>query len=88
MPALQTPPGPAAARPLPAHPVLPEALPLLLFPGLHGQELQEVDSYLDMLAREWELYAQLPAMAGRQLDFVYFGGGTPSFLSTRSSTAW
>ena len=35
------------------------------------------------LAREWELYAKLPAIAGRPLNFVYFGGGTPSFLSTR-----
>ncbi len=26
---------------------------------------------------------QTPALAGRPLDFVYFGGGTPSFLSTR-----
>src|SRR5204863_4431903 len=44
---------------------------------------QEVGHYLDVLAREWELYAQLPAIAGRPLNFVYFGGGTPSFLSTR-----
>ncbi|MBK5297602.1 MAG: coproporphyrinogen III oxidase family protein [Vicinamibacteria bacterium] len=43
---------------------------------------QEVAAYLDILAREWELYAQLPAFAGRPIDFVYFGGGTPSFLST------
>jgi hypothetical protein len=28
-----------AARPLPAHPVLPEAVSLLLLPGLHRQEL-------------------------------------------------
>src|ERR1700723_3484303 len=41
---------------------------------------QEVNQYLDVLAREWELYAALPAMAGRELNFVYFGGGTPSFL--------
>ena len=27
--------------------------------------------------------AQQPAIAGRPLDFVYFGGGTPSFLSTQ-----
>ncbi len=26
---------------------------------------------------------QLPAIAGRPLNFVYFGGGTPSFLSTQ-----
>jgi len=44
---------------------------------------QEVNRYLDVLAREWELYAQQPAIAGRPLNFVYFGGGTPSFLSTQ-----
>jgi oxygen-independent coproporphyrinogen-3 oxidase len=43
---------------------------------------REVEQYLDVLAREWELYQQRPAIAGRPLDFVYFGGGTPSFLST------
>jgi oxygen-independent coproporphyrinogen-3 oxidase len=36
-----------------------------------------------VLAREWELYTRLPAIAGRPVNFVYFGGGTPSFLSTR-----
>src|SRR5262249_30923028 len=44
---------------------------------------QEVNSYLDVLAREWELYGQTPAIAGRDLNFVYFGGGTPSFLSSK-----
>jgi oxygen-independent coproporphyrinogen-3 oxidase len=43
---------------------------------------REVEEYLDLLAREWELYAATPAIAGRPLNFVYFGGGTPSFLST------
>jgi oxygen-independent coproporphyrinogen-3 oxidase len=28
------------------------------------------------------LYLETPAIAGRPLNFVYFGGGTPSFLST------
>jgi oxygen-independent coproporphyrinogen-3 oxidase len=44
---------------------------------------REVEQYLDVLAREWELFASRPAIAGRPLNFVYFGGGTPSFLSTR-----
>jgi oxygen-independent coproporphyrinogen-3 oxidase len=44
---------------------------------------REVDDYLSLLAREWELYAETRALEGRPLDFVYFGGGTPSFLSTR-----
>ncbi|MBM3779246.1 MAG: coproporphyrinogen III oxidase family protein [Acidimicrobiia bacterium] len=43
---------------------------------------QDVVHYLDVLAREWERYLEYPAIAGRPLDFVYFGGGTPSFLST------
>lgn len=46
----------------------------------------EVQAYLDLVAREWELYASQPAIAGRPLDFVYFGGGTPSFLSVRQLT--
>jgi oxygen-independent coproporphyrinogen III oxidase len=44
---------------------------------------KEVDQYLALLGREWELYADKPAIAGRPFNFVYFGGGTPSFLSTR-----
>src|SRR5262245_55153770 len=43
---------------------------------------QDVAAYLDVLAREWELYNRTAAVAGRPLNFIYFGGGTPSFLST------
>jgi len=43
---------------------------------------RDVAHYIDTLVREWELYQAQPATAGRALDFVYFGGGTPSFLST------
>ena len=43
----------------------------------------QVEEYLDLLVREWDLYTDRRAIAGRRLDFVYFGGGTPSFLSTR-----
>ncbi|RIK65780.1 MAG: coproporphyrinogen III oxidase [Planctomycetota bacterium] len=41
----------------------------------------EVDVYTDALAREVSLYAGRKGLAGRQFEFVYFGGGTPSFLS-------
>ena len=44
---------------------------------------REVEQYLDLLAREWDLYAATPAVTGRRFNFVYFGGGTPSFLSTK-----
>jgi oxygen-independent coproporphyrinogen-3 oxidase len=48
---------------------------------------REVAQYLDVLAREWELYLDRAAVAGRGVDFVYFGGGTPSFLSTKQLEA-
>ncbi|HKQ48173.1 MAG TPA: coproporphyrinogen-III oxidase family protein [Phycisphaerae bacterium] len=41
----------------------------------------EVDVYTDALGKEIGLYAERQALAGRQFEFVYFGGGTPSFLS-------
>jgi oxygen-independent coproporphyrinogen-3 oxidase len=44
---------------------------------------REVEQYLDLLGREWDLYARQPAIGDRPFNFVYFGGGTPSFLSTR-----
>ena len=44
---------------------------------------QDVGYYLDTIAREWEMYNELPAIQNRPLDFIYFGGGTPSFLSTK-----
>jgi oxygen-independent coproporphyrinogen-3 oxidase len=44
---------------------------------------RDVADYLDVLVREWQAYADRPAIAGRPLNFVYFGGGTPSFLSVR-----
>jgi oxygen-independent coproporphyrinogen-3 oxidase len=44
---------------------------------------KEVEEYLDLLAREWELYQDQASVAERPFNFVYFGGGTPSFLSTR-----
>lgn len=42
---------------------------------------RDVETYLDSLVREVELYSRVPAIGGRPLQFVYFGGGTPSFLS-------
>lgn len=43
----------------------------------------EVDVYTDTLAKEVALYAQRAGIGGREFEFVYFGGGTPSFLSNQ-----
>ena len=42
---------------------------------------REVEAYSNALAGEVELYSRLPCAGGRPLQFVYFGGGTPSYLS-------
>jgi oxygen-independent coproporphyrinogen-3 oxidase len=44
---------------------------------------RDVEVYLEALAREVELISRMPIAGGRNLDFVYFGGGTPSYLSVR-----
>jgi oxygen-independent coproporphyrinogen-3 oxidase len=38
---------------------------------------------MEALTREVELCRQTPFVGDRKLHFVYFGGGTPSFLSTK-----
>ncbi len=48
-----------------------------------GKTASEVDAYLDAVLAELRLYARRPLVGGRKPLFVYFGGGTPSFLSTR-----
>jgi oxygen-independent coproporphyrinogen-3 oxidase len=47
---------------------------------------REVETYLDALVREVELYSRQPAVQSRPLQFVYFGGGTPSYLSAAQLT--
>lgn len=43
----------------------------------------DVERYTHGLVREAELAASTAAVDGRPLKYVYFGGGTPSFLSVR-----
>lgn len=41
-----------------------------------------IRSYLELAVRELSLYSRQPFIGGRKPNFVYFGGGTPSYLST------
>jgi len=47
----------------------------------------EQEGYLDAGIREFEIYARSPLIAGRKPSFVYFGGGTPSYLSVAQLTS-
>lgn len=42
---------------------------------------RDVETYLEALVREVALYRKKAIVGGRPLHFVYFGGGTPSYLS-------
>lgn len=47
----------------------------------------DIEKYVSALAREIELVSRQPVMGGRPFRFVYFGGGTPSFLSGKQLTS-
>jgi oxygen-independent coproporphyrinogen-3 oxidase len=83
-PALDAPPNPDVPLGLYLHiPFCRKRCHFCYFRVYTDKNASEVNQYLDVLAREFELYGELPAIAGRPLNFVYFGGGTPSFLSTQ-----
>ncbi len=42
---------------------------------------RDVETYSAALVKEVSLYARTPVVGGRPLTYVYFGGGTPSYLS-------
>lgn len=46
----------------------------------------EVERYLDAAIEELSLYARKPVIGGRKPKFIYFGGGTPSYISSRQLT--
>jgi len=84
MPALHAPGNPDTPLGLYLHiPFCRKRCHFCYFRVYTDKNAQDVAQYLDVLAREWEMYAGLPSVAGRPLRFVYFGGGTPSFLSTQ-----
>jgi coproporphyrinogen III oxidase-like Fe-S oxidoreductase len=83
-PALESPPVPGVPLGMYLHiPFCRKRCHFCYFRVYTDKNAQEVAAYLDVLAREWQHYGEHPAIAGRPLSFVYFGGGTPSFLSTQ-----
>ncbi len=50
------------------------------------KDSSEIESYLDAAIQELTLYSQKPFIGGRKPRFIYFGGGTPSYISSRQLT--
>lgn len=46
----------------------------------------EIQQYLDAAIQELRLYADRNFVGSRKANFIYFGGGTPSYLSVRQLT--
>jgi len=45
------------------------------------KDSSEIRAYTDAVRKELEFYASKPFIGGRKPNFIYFGGGTPSYLS-------
>jgi len=86
--ALDAPPLPGATLGLYLHiPFCRKRCKFCYFRVYTDKNADDIGTYLDALAAEVELYAQRPALSGRPLDFVYFGGGTPSYIGVRQLEA-
>ena len=82
--ALRRPPRPDAPLGIYVHiPFCRKRCHFCYFKVYTDKDSSAVDEYLTALVEEMTLYSQQPAVAGRVPSFIYFGGGTPSFLSTR-----
>lgn len=82
--ALDAPPRPGTPLGLYLHiPFCRKRCKFCYFRVYTDKDAGEIGAYLDALASEVEMLAQRPAVAGRPLKFVYFGGGTPSYISVR-----
>ncbi len=80
---LDRPPDAAAALGLYVHvPFCRKRCDFCYFKVYTDKNSREIRVYLDAVLREVELLAARPFVAGRRPLFVYFGGGTPSYLSS------
>src|SRR4051812_11972485 len=84
-PALQTPPAdPSVPLGLYLHiPFCRKRCHFCYFRVYTDKNSSEITRYLDAAIQELALYAERPFLGGRKPRFIYFGGGTPSYLSTR-----
>ena len=86
--ALNSPPKPDVPLALYLHiPFCRKRCKFCYFRVYTDKNAHEVEDYVAALSREIELVSQLPVMGGRPFRCVYFGGGTPSFLSAKQLTS-
>ncbi|MBI5387961.1 MAG: coproporphyrinogen III oxidase family protein [Verrucomicrobia bacterium] len=80
--ALDRPPAPGTPLGLYLHiPFCRKRCHFCYFKVYTDKDSTAIKAYLDLALRELRLYAARPFIGGRKPQFVYFGGGTPSYLS-------
>jgi oxygen-independent coproporphyrinogen III oxidase len=80
--ALNAPPEPGTPLGLYLHiPFCRKRCKFCYFRVYTDKNARDVETYLSALVREVELYSRTPVVGGRPLQYIYFGGGTPSYLS-------
>lgn len=85
--ALERPPAPDTSLGLYLHiPFCRKRCHFCYFRVYTDKNAAEIKGYLDAAIAELALYAAKPFIGGRKPDFIYFGGGTPSYLSTQQLT--
>ena len=85
--ALERPPAPDTPLGLYLHiPFCRKRCHFCYFRVYTDKNAEEIQRYLDAAIAELKLCADKPVIGGRKLAFVYFGGGTPSYLSVRQLT--
>jgi len=80
--AIERPPAPGTDLGIYAHiPFCRKRCHFCYFKVYTDKDSAAIRGYLDTLIAELTLFARKPFIGGRKPSFVYFGGGTPSYLS-------
>ena len=80
--ALNAPPQPGVPLGLYLHiPFCRKRCKFCYFRVYTDKNARDIETYLDAILKEVELLSKTACVGGRSLDYVYFGGGTPSYLS-------
>ncbi|QDV24963.1 coproporphyrinogen-III oxidase family protein [Aureliella helgolandensis] len=85
--AMAAPPGPVPLGLYLHIPFCRKRCKFCYFKVFTGKKADEIETYVEALCKEIELVSQQPVMGERPFRFVYFGGGTPSFLSPKQLTS-
>ncbi len=81
--ALERPPAPNTALGIYLHiPFCRKRCHFCYFKVYTDKDASEIEGYLEAALLELKLYSQKPFIGGRKPKFVYFGGGTPSYISS------